>query len=100
MLTTDDCSESKNQAPSEPNSAVQARDLSKSSLLTVGLLALTALMKSLTTKGGSSSISDSTSTHVISMAPSAPGEQGVSFSCPSTVTCFGRLVSVLLVGRA
>jgi hypothetical protein len=45
-----------------------------------------ARMKSLTVRGGSRSCSDSMSTQVISMAPVSPGEQGVSFSSPSTLT--------------
>jgi hypothetical protein len=48
---------------------------------------LIALTKSLTDNGGSRSWSVSTSTQVISVAPASPGEQGVSFSLPSTVTC-------------
>ena len=73
-------------APSLPNSAVQSEFLFKSSPETVGLEALIARMKSFTTSGGSSSFSESTSTHVISIAPASPGEQGVSFSSPSTIT--------------
>lgn len=42
-------------APSLPNSWVQSAFLSKSALLTVGLEALIALMKSLTRSGGSNS---------------------------------------------
>ncbi len=45
-----------------------------------------ARMKSLTVRGGSRSCSDSISTQVISMAPTSPGEQGVNFSTPSTLT--------------
>lgn len=71
-------------APSDPNSAVHSAFRFKSSPLTVGRDALIARTKSLTTSGGSSSFSESTSTHVISIAPGSPGEQGVSFS-PSSV---------------
>lgn len=74
-------------APSLPNSCVHSMFLSRSVLLTVGLDALMAFMKSFTLSGGSSSCSDSTSVHDISIAPASPGEQGVSFSSPSTVTC-------------
>lgn len=73
-------------APSLPNSAVQSAFRFKSSPDTVGLDPLMARVKSLTVKGGSRSCSESTSIQVISMAPGSPGEQGVSFSAPSTWT--------------
>ncbi len=73
-------------APSLPNSAVHSSLLRRSSIETVGRAVLTALTKSLSVNEGSSSLSDSTSVHVISMASGSPGEQGVSFSWPSTVT--------------
>lgn len=73
-------------APSLPNSLVHSSFLFRSSWLTVGRELRTALMKSLITSGGSSSWSDSTSIQDISIAPASPGEQGVSFSAPSTIT--------------
>jgi hypothetical protein len=76
------------QAPSLPNSAVHSSFRERSSWLTVGRAALTALMKSLITSGGSRSLSESTSTQDISMAPLSPGEHGVSFSTsPSRTWC-------------
>ena len=75
------------QAPSLPNSFVHSAFLARSLPLTVGLAVLMALTKSFTFRGGSSSFSESTSTQVISTAPLSPGEQGVNFSSPSTVTC-------------
>lgn len=73
-------------APSLPNSAVHSALLLMSASLTVGLAPFTALTKSFRTSGGSSNLSDSTSVQDISIAPLSPGEQGVSFSSPSTVT--------------
>lgn len=67
-------------APSLPNSAVHSSLLLMSSMLTVGRAPFTALTKSFSVKGGSSSLSESTSVHVISIAPGSPGEHGVSFS--------------------
>lgn len=78
-------------APSLPNSFVQSSFLVRSSWLTVGRAAFTALMKSRITSGGSRSFSDSTSTQDISVAPSSPGEHGVSFSAPSTTTYLGKV---------
>lgn len=78
--------EGENQAPSLPNSLVQSVLLWISSCETVGLAPLMALMKSFTWRGGSSSLSESTSVQDISMAPASPGEQGVSFSMPSDMT--------------
>ena len=87
MLTIVSCScMSPFQAPSLPNSAVHSSLFLISSAETVGLALLIALMKSLTCSGGSSSLSESTSVHDISIAPLSPGEQGVSFSWPSTLT--------------
>ena len=57
-----------------------------SASLTVGRAPLIALTKSLSTSEGSSNLSDSTSVHDISNAPRSPGEHGVSFSSPLTVT--------------
>lgn len=74
-------------APSLPNSAVHSSLLLISSCDTVGLDPLIAFSKSFLSKGGSRSCSLSTSVHVISSAPGSPGEHGVSFSSPSTVTC-------------
>ena len=80
------------QAPSLPNSFVQSSLRLISSAETVGLAPLTALMKSFNCKGGSRSLSESTSVHVISSAPVSPGEQGVNFSMSSSVTTYGLLV--------
>ena len=81
------CGDDLAHAPSLPNSRVHSEFLVRSSPLTVGREFLTALMKSLRTRGGSKSWSASTLSQLISTAPASPGEQGVSFSAPSTRTC-------------
>ena len=75
-----------NYAPSLPNSFVHSSFLCRSDMLTVGRALLIALTKSFTCKGGSSNCSVSTCVQFISTAPASPGEQGVSFSTPSTST--------------
>lgn len=74
-------------APSLPNSLVHSSFLLRSSWLIVGLELRTDLTKSLRRRGGSRSWSASTLAQLISAAPSSPGEQGVSFSAPSNITC-------------
>lgn len=73
-------------APSLPNSFVQSSLRLISSCETVGRAPLTALTKSFSWRGGSRSLSESTSVQVISIAPASPGEQGVSFSMSPSIT--------------
>lgn len=73
-------------APSLPNSSVHSEFLFRSSCDTVGLDDLTDLTKSLKSTMGSRSSSVVTASQVISIASGSPGEQGVTFRAPSTIT--------------
>ena len=84
-------------APSLPNSFVHSSFRSRSTCDTVGRLDLMALIKSFFSTTGSSRSSDATFSHVISSASGSPGEHGVRFSWPSTVTWNGRGGQYLVV---
>lgn len=81
-------------AADSPDSFVNAICFATSASVTVFRFTAIARSKSLIVNGGSRSSSDPMSVHVFSMAPGAPGEQGVSFvtvldgsSLSGTSTC-------------
>lgn len=84
-----------------PLSLVKAICLATSASVTVFLLTSIARTKSLIVNSGSRSCSESTSVQAFSMAPGAPGEQGVNFltltvgsSGEGTSTCAKRMQGV------